>query len=71
KLLKTIMDYYYRAKEIINDDIELDKLFGMPVREKISRARLVEEQNIDDYFCTIDDEMEKQFKDFSDKEALS
>ena len=71
KLLKTIMDYYYRAKEIINDDIDLDKLFGMPVREKISRARLVEEQNIDDYFCTIDDEMEKQFKDFSDKEALS
>lgn len=71
KLLKTIMDYYYRAKEIINDDIDLDKLFGMPVREKISRTRLVEEQNIDDYFCTIDDEMEKQFKDFSDKEALS
>ena len=71
RLLKTIMDYYYRAKEIINDDIDLDKLFGMPVREKISRARLVEEQNIDDYFCTIDDEMEKQFKDFSDKEALS
>jgi len=71
RLLKTIMDYYYRAKEIINDDIDLDKLFGMPVREKISRTRLVEEQNIDDYFCTIDDEMEKQFKDFSDKEALS
>ncbi|OQC01220.1 MAG: V-type sodium ATPase catalytic subunit A [Firmicutes bacterium ADurb.Bin099] len=71
KLLKTIMDYYYRAKEIINDDIDLDKLFGMPVREKISRARLVEEQNIDDYFCTIDDEMEKQFKDFSKEEALS
>ncbi|MFA5152168.1 MAG: V-type ATP synthase subunit A [Clostridia bacterium] len=62
KLLKAIMDFYYKSKELIKKEIDLDELFKLPVRERISRARLVEEAQINDYFRKIDDELESQLK---------
>ena len=47
----------------------MDELFKLPVRERISRARLVEEAQINDHFRKIDDELESQLKHLFEVEA--
>ncbi len=69
KLLKTIMDFYYKSKEVIKKEIDIEELFELPVRERISRSRLIEESEINEHFRKIDDEMERQLKNLSEVEA--
>ncbi|MFA5340577.1 MAG: V-type ATP synthase subunit A [Clostridia bacterium] len=68
KLLKSIMDFYYKSKESIKKEIDIEELFKMPVRERISRSRLVEEAQINDHFRRIDEELDNQIKHLSEVE---
>jgi len=68
-LIKTIMDFYYKSKELIKKDIDIEELFKLPVREKIARSRLVEEAQINDHFRKIEEELESQLKHLGEVEA--
>jgi len=63
------MDFYYKSKEVIKKEIDIEELFELPVRERISRSRLIEESEINEHFRKIDDEMERQLKNLSEVEA--
>ncbi|MCM1043075.1 MAG: V-type ATP synthase subunit A [Corallococcus sp.] len=47
KMMKLILDFYHSAQNALDDDVDLDKLLALPVREQIGRAKYVEESNID------------------------
>lgn len=68
-LLRIIMDFYYKSLVVIKKEIDIEELFNLPVRERISRSRLIEETEIDEHFKRIDEDMERQLKQLSEVEA--
>jgi V/A-type H+-transporting ATPase subunit A len=46
KLLKAIMDFYYKSKELIKKEIDLDELFKLPVREEYHVQGLLKKRRL-------------------------
>ncbi|MBN2557118.1 MAG: V-type ATP synthase subunit A [Clostridia bacterium] len=62
RMLAIIMKFYYMGREAIAGDIDIDKLFSIPVREKIGRARFVDQDKVAAEFSLMEQEMEEQVK---------
>lgn len=59
KMLKLIVDYYFRAQRALDRGVDIDAVLSVPCRERIGRAKYVKEDDI----ATLDelhDEMIKQ-----------
>ncbi len=59
-MLEIIVEYYHKASEALAVGVDLDRILGMPVREDISRAKLIEESKLDT-FTQIRAQMASQF----------
>ena len=57
-MLDIIMDFYHRASDALGKGVDLDKMLNLPVREDISRAKLIEENNLGTF-----DQLRKKIKD--------
>ena len=68
KMLKIIMSFYYKGKKAIEAGANIKELFGMPVRERIGRAKYVPEEEFDSVFYQIEKELDKQIKALLSKE---
>jgi V/A-type H+-transporting ATPase subunit A len=59
-MLKLILSYYYKAQDAVKKDVDLRELFALPVREKIGRAKYIEEDKVDKEFSKIEQELSDQ-----------
>lgn len=57
RMLKLILSYYYMAQEAVKKGVDLKDLFDIPVREKIGRAKYIEEDKVDAEFPKIEQEL--------------
>jgi V/A-type H+-transporting ATPase subunit A len=69
KMLKLIMEYYYQGRKAANAGVDMNKLFELPVRERIGRAKYVPEDEVDTAFQMIEDDLRKQIDALISKEG--
>jgi len=60
KMLSLIMDFYYKGKKAIEAGADIKDLFSMPVRERIGRVKYVHEQDIDNTFAEMENQLDEQ-----------
>ncbi len=58
-MLDLVLSYYRRAREALGKGAALDVLLGLPVKEKIARAKLIPEDGLDE-FSAVSDELAKE-----------
>lgn len=69
RMLKLIMGYYYKAVEAVDAGISINKIFAIPVRERIGRAKYVPEAQMDRVFGEIETELNQQFEALAAEEV--
>ncbi len=68
KMLKLINDCYTLSLTALDNDVELDDILNMPVREKIGRSKYIPETEMSK-FDDIAKELKKEIADLTDKGA--
>ncbi|HHX01217.1 MAG TPA: V-type ATP synthase subunit A [Firmicutes bacterium] len=71
RMLKLILAFYYRGTDAVKSGVALDKLFSLPVRERIGRAKYVLEDDVDTVFGEIEAELNAQIEALVAKEVGS
>lgn len=69
RMLRLILDYYHRAQEAVAKGVDLKDIFGLPVREKIGRAKYVPQDMIDKEYGIIEQELSSQMDALLSKEG--
>ncbi len=69
RMLKLILSYYYSAMDVIKAGVDLKKLFDLPVRERIGRAKYVPQEKVDEEFLKIEKELSEQMDALISKEG--
>jgi V/A-type H+-transporting ATPase subunit A len=69
RMLKMILSYYYMAQDAVKKNVDLKELFGLPVREKIGRAKFVPQDSVDVEFNRIERELSEQMDALVAKEG--
>lgn len=69
RMLKLILSYYRMAQDAIKKDVDLKELFGLPVREKIGRAKYVPQEDINKEYAIIEQELAGQMEALISKEG--
>jgi len=67
RMLKLIMDFYYKGKKAIEKGVEIDRLFSIPVRERIGRAKYIHENDVEVEFPEMEAELDKEINDLISK----
>ncbi len=58
RMLKLILQFYELSKEKLKEGMDFERIVKLPVREKLSRLRYIEEDNLRDF-----DKVEEELKD--------
>jgi len=61
RMLKLIMAFYYKGCEAVEAGVSINRIFAMPVRERIGRAKYVPEEQVEQVFAEIEAELSQQF----------
>ena len=69
RMQKLILSFYYKGKEALNNGVAINELFKIPAREKIGRAKYIEEEKVNEEFYKIEEELEKQIEALMSKEV--
>ena len=69
KMLKLIMDFYYKGKNALNKNAKVEDIINMPVREYIGRAKYIAESEFDNAFIKIEAKLDEQINSLIMKEA--
>ena len=69
RMLKIILSFYYLGKQALEKGADVDKVFGMPVREKISRLKYVPEAEAEMRINAVEEELKEQINNLVSKEA--
>ncbi len=69
RMLKLILAFYYKGKDIIKSGAKVEALFNIPVREKIGRAKYTEEEKVDKSFEEIEKQLEVELDELVSKEV--
>ena len=56
-MMKLILGFYHQATDALEQNVELNDLLKLPVREQIGRSKYIEESHIDRF-----DEIERNIK---------
>lgn len=48
KMLKLVIEFYNLGNKALEKDVDLNKIIGLPVREKIARAKYIPEEQMDE-----------------------
>ena len=62
-MMKLVMSYYDKAKEALSKGAGMNDLINMEVREKIGRFKYTPENQVDDVFKQISEELDKEISD--------
>jgi V/A-type H+-transporting ATPase subunit A len=60
RILKIIMDFYFLSREKLKEGMDFEKIIKLPVREKISRLKYIEEDKSFE-FDKVEEELEKSY----------
>jgi V/A-type H+-transporting ATPase subunit A len=60
RMLKIILEFYALAKEKLKEGMNFDKIVKLPVRERISRLKYIEENNYKE-FERVEEELKKSY----------
>jgi V/A-type H+/Na+-transporting ATPase subunit A len=69
RMLKLIIQFYYEGEKAINAGVDITKVFEIPVRERIGRAKYVPEKEVDAVFAKVEDDLKKQIEELITKEG--
>lgn len=69
RMLKIIMSFYYFGKQALEKGADVEKVFELPVREKISRLKYVPEAEVEMRFNEVENELKQQINNLISKEA--
>jgi len=69
RMLRLVMGYYYFGIKAAEQGAPLDKLLNLPVREKIGRAKYIEEKDVDIMFMELEKELKQQIDQLLPKEV--
>ncbi|MGI6778383.1 MAG: ATP synthase subunit A [Acetivibrionales bacterium] len=69
RMLKLIMAFYHSGKKAVEAGVDIQKLFDLPVREKIGRAKYTPENEVDSAFYKIEAELKEQIDALTAKEG--
>lgn len=69
RMLKMILDYYHMSQKAAAKGVALKDIFEMPVREKIGRAKYVPQDEIDEEYDIIEQELSSQMDALLAKEG--
>lgn len=61
-MLKMIMTWYQKAESALKENVAYKKLVSMQILEKIGRMKYIEENNFDQEFKAIEDELNDEFE---------
>ena len=62
-MLKMVLHFYYEAKAALDAGVPVEKIFALPVREKIARMKYVEEEDVKSYLEAATNELESSMKE--------
>ena len=69
-MLKIILEYYNESKRALDCGADMDRIFSLPVRERIARMKDIPQQEIDETASEIENELKAQLEGILRKEAL-
>lgn len=69
RMLRLVMGYYYIGIKAAEHGAPLDKLLNLPIREKIGRAKYIEEKDVDVMFMELEKELKQQMDELLPKEV--
>ncbi len=69
RMLKLIMEFYYKGRNAIESGVNIKELFDIPVRERIGRAKYTPEEQVNDSFNEIETELDNQIEALISKEV--
>jgi V/A-type H+-transporting ATPase subunit A len=62
-MLKMVLHFYYQSKAALEAGVPVEKIFALPVRDKIARMKYVEEKDVQSYLAATTAELEGNMKD--------
>ena len=62
KVLCTLLKFYEKTKTAIDSGVPLTKILSLPVREKLSRLKIIDIKDFDEANTKINKEMDEQFE---------
>ena len=68
-MMKLIMEFYYRAVDVLSKGGKINDIISVPVKEQIGRFKYTHEDDIDKHYGEVLAELEKQMKELAEKEA--
>lgn len=69
-MMKLIMEFYHKAVEALSQGANINSIISVPVRESIGRFKYVHEDEIDQHYSQVMDELDVQMKDLAEKEEI-
>ncbi|NLZ82089.1 MAG: V-type ATP synthase subunit A, partial [Clostridiales bacterium] len=60
RMIRVILGFYEKSQDAVKKGVEINDLFSMPVREKISRMKYIEEDEGSNPFVEIEEELSNQ-----------
>ena len=66
-MMKLIMAFYEKSLEVLNDEIKVDSIVSLPVREKIGRFKYIPEDQVEEKYNEIKSELVSQLKELSER----
>lgn len=68
RMLRLILNFYYKAQDAVRAGAGIDEIFSLPVRERIGRAKFVPEDKVNQVYDEMEKELETQMDALTAKE---
>ncbi len=69
RLLRLILQFYYKGKEVLEAGANIKEIFDLPIRERVGRAKYIEEDKVNDSYNAIENELNDQMDALVSKEV--
>ncbi len=69
RMLKLILSFCYKGRKAIESGVDIEKMFKLPVRENIGRAKYTPEDQVDRRFDEMEKELDEQISQLISKEV--
>lgn len=66
-MMKLIMEFYEKSLSALTDELKVESIVSLPVREKIGRFKYIPEDQIDEKYAEIKSELSAELKELSER----
>lgn len=68
RMLRLIMNFYYKARDAVSAGARINEIFSLPIRERIGRAKFVPEEKVNQIYDDMEKDLETQMDAMTAKE---